>query len=422
MRRRASILCAATLAVLAALLALLAMAAAAPAASTTSPPPVSESEVDPGAVSGGPTAVPSGFPDQPANYEISPQQALRVADQDPKVLARKAELTSSDRLTASLSAEAVDVWEVGYYLNDEKVNLVIVDGETGVATESWTGPAVDWPMARGKSGQFGHVLNAPYVWIPLALIFLLGLWDFRRWRKWVHLDLLVLLSFGISQAFFNAAEIGVSVPLVLPAARLPARPHALDRLPRPRPRRRGGGGVAPDDAGLADDRRRDRPDRAAAGRQPRRLRRHRRRLRGRDRRRQDHPRRADLRRLLPRRQPDRRHLRPRQLLRLRPLRADLPVGRLLGRPPRRSRRRRLLRPRDDRRPLRARPRPGPPPPRGRARTTRKGGPIPNWVLLGTPEYRRVPASTRIGKTILAAGGSAAGSRPGSPIATATSSA
>ena len=101
-------------------------------------------------------------------------------------------------------------------------------------------------MARGKSGQFGHVLNAPYVWIPLALIFLLGLWDFRRWRKWVHLDLLVLLSFGISQAFFNAAEIGVSVPLYYPPLVYLLDPHALDRLPRPRPRRRGGGGAAPE--------------------------------------------------------------------------------------------------------------------------------------------------------------------------------
>jgi hypothetical protein len=217
-RRRASIPCAATLAVLSALLALSAILAlsAAPAAAGAGPPAVTESEAVPARVFGGPTAVPSGFPEKPADYAISPQQALRVADQDPKILARKAELTSSDRLTASLSAEAVDVWEVGYYLNDTKVNLVIVDGETGVATESWTGSAVDWPMARGKSGQFGHVLNAPYVWIPLALIFLLGLWDFRRWRKWVHLDLLVLLSFGISQAFFNAAEIGVSVPLYYP--------------------------------------------------------------------------------------------------------------------------------------------------------------------------------------------------------------
>ncbi len=94
-------------------------------------------------------------------------------------------------------------------------------------------------MARGKPGQFGHVLNAPYVWIPLALVFLLGLWDFRRWRKWVHLDLLVLLAFGISQAFFNAAEIGTSVPIVYPLLVyllirmlwIGFRGHGLDRSP-----------------------------------------------------------------------------------------------------------------------------------------------------------------------------------------------
>ena len=44
----------------------------------------------------------------------------------------------------------------------------------------------------------------------------LGLFDFRRWRRIVHLDLLVLLSFGISEIFFNAANIGVSVPLAYP--------------------------------------------------------------------------------------------------------------------------------------------------------------------------------------------------------------
>ncbi len=89
-------------------------------------------------------------------------------------------------------------------------------------------------MARGYEGQFGHLLNAPYVWIPLALIFLIGLFDFRRPGRIAHLDLLVLLSFGVSHYFFNRGEIGVSVPLVYPAARLPARPHALDRVPRRR--------------------------------------------------------------------------------------------------------------------------------------------------------------------------------------------
>jgi hypothetical protein len=71
-------------------------------------------------------------------------------------------------------------------------------------------------MARGYTGQFGHKLNAPYVWLPLAAIFLLALFDFRRKLRVAHLDLLVLLSFGISEIYFNAGEIGVSVPLAYP--------------------------------------------------------------------------------------------------------------------------------------------------------------------------------------------------------------
>jgi hypothetical protein len=71
-------------------------------------------------------------------------------------------------------------------------------------------------MARGNEGQFGHLLNAPYVWFPIALIFLVGLFDFRRPGRIAHLDLLVLLSFGISHYFFNRGEIGLSAPLAYP--------------------------------------------------------------------------------------------------------------------------------------------------------------------------------------------------------------
>ena len=163
-----------------------------------------------------PTPTPDGFPDGPGDYEVTAEQALEAADRDPKILERKRELGAGEGLTAQIQAEAVTVWEVGYFLDDEKLNLVIVDGKTGEVKESWTGDAVSWPMARGREGQFGHLLNAPWVWGPLAAVFLLGLVDFRRWRKWAHLDLVVLLSFGISQAFFNAAEIGVSVPLYYP--------------------------------------------------------------------------------------------------------------------------------------------------------------------------------------------------------------
>src|SRR3954447_18842270 len=71
-------------------------------------------------------------------------------------------------------------------------------------------------MARGYSGAFGHKLNAPYVFLPLCAIFLLGLVDWRRLRRVANLDLVVLLGFGVSHYFFNRADIGVSVPLVYP--------------------------------------------------------------------------------------------------------------------------------------------------------------------------------------------------------------
>ena len=91
---------------------------------------------------------------------------------------------------------------------------------------------------------------------------------------------------AISQIFFNAGDIGVSVPLAYPPLALPARAHALDRLPRAG---RGAAPVAPvawlGDRGVV-------PARLSGGAQHRRLRRHRRRLRGRDRRRPHHPRRA----------------------------------------------------------------------------------------------------------------------------------
>ncbi len=121
-------------------------------------------------------------------------------------------------------------WEVSFFAAGTKEVLVVVDGNSGEITESWTGEQVAWPMARGHEGQFGHLLNAPYVWIPMALIFFFALFDFRNPRRIAHLDLLVLLSFGISHAFFNSADIGVSVPLYYPPLIYLLVAHALHRL------------------------------------------------------------------------------------------------------------------------------------------------------------------------------------------------
>jgi hypothetical protein len=112
------------------------------------------------------------------------------------------------------SAAKVDgKWEVAYFADDKEVALVLVDPLSGLISESWTGYQVAWKMARGYSGAFGHKLNAPYVFLPLCALFLLGLVDWRRLWRVSNLDLLALLGFGASHFFFNRAEIGVSVPL-----------------------------------------------------------------------------------------------------------------------------------------------------------------------------------------------------------------
>jgi len=92
-----------------------------------------------------------------------------------------------------------------------------VEDATGRVTDVRTGPQVAWQMARGRPGAFGgKTLLKPSVWLALCLVFFLGLADLRRPLSTRNLDLLVLLTFSISLAFFNRGEIFRSVPLVYP--------------------------------------------------------------------------------------------------------------------------------------------------------------------------------------------------------------
>ena len=139
-------------------------------------------------------------------------EAVRVANRDSNVVKERRE---NGALTHGVS-KVEGHWEVAYFAGGKEVALVYVDPATGEVTESWTGYQVLWKMARGYSGAFGHELNAPYVFLPLCALFLLGLLDWRRPWRVATLDLLVLLGFGVSNYFFNRADIGVSVPLVYP--------------------------------------------------------------------------------------------------------------------------------------------------------------------------------------------------------------
>ncbi len=157
-------------------------------------------------------ATPAHAAADPSPSRISEAQATRAADRDSKVVEERRENHG-----LSSSAHFVDGnWEVAYFADGDEVALALVDPATGMVRESWTGYQVTWKMARGYSGAFGHKLNAPYVFLPICALFLIGLVDWRRLRRAANLDLLVLLGFGVSHFFFNRAEIGVSVPLVYP--------------------------------------------------------------------------------------------------------------------------------------------------------------------------------------------------------------
>jgi hypothetical protein len=143
---------------------------------------------------------------------ISELEATRAADSSP---AAERERRENGPLTSSASYRE-DHWQVAYFAGEEEVAVVYVDRYHPEVSEEWTGFQVAWKMARGYSGAFGHSLNSPFVFVPLCLIFLIGLFDWRRWRRAANLDLLFLLGFTASNYFFNRGEIGVSVPLQYP--------------------------------------------------------------------------------------------------------------------------------------------------------------------------------------------------------------
>jgi hypothetical protein len=93
----------------------------------------------------------------------------------------------------------------------------VVHDTSGVVSEAWTGPQVAWKMARGREGAFGgKMLLRPYVWLAFCIVFLVGLANVRQPLSMRNLDLLALLGFTASLAFFDRGEVFRSVPLVYP--------------------------------------------------------------------------------------------------------------------------------------------------------------------------------------------------------------
>jgi hypothetical protein len=172
----------------------------------------------------------------PAGYRLTAQRVLALARHDPRV---RAELRKHPKAVAYEYTKGAPTWQVSWFSHTKpqrELLQVYVDDNTGAVTQAWTGYQVAWSMARGYPGAFGRRVNAWYIWVPFCLLFAAPFLPvpFRRARHpsspeggegtssgcrrpslW-HLDILVLLSFSVSLAFFNHAKIGLSVPLVYP--------------------------------------------------------------------------------------------------------------------------------------------------------------------------------------------------------------
>jgi hypothetical protein len=154
----------------------------------------------------------------PAGFRLDAAQVQRIAQADPRV---RAEVRRHPRAEPYEYTKGPGQWQVSWFSEtkpQKELMQVYVSDATGRVTQVWTGFQVAWTMARGYPGAFGRQVNAWYIWIPLCILFVAPfVWPGRRRRPPLFaVDLLMLLGFSVSLAFFNHAAIGLSVPLVYP--------------------------------------------------------------------------------------------------------------------------------------------------------------------------------------------------------------
>jgi hypothetical protein len=165
------------------------------------------------ALAGDTVTRPASQTEPPRGYDLSAREVVRLADRTEAV---RAEREEHPRMRPTAVFERPRRWRVSYHAGGEEVARVVLDDASARVEEAWRGAQVAWPMARGYEGAFGRSVNAPWIWLPFCLLFLLPFVDPRRPLRLLHLDLLALLAFGASHAMFNRGEIGWSVPLAYP--------------------------------------------------------------------------------------------------------------------------------------------------------------------------------------------------------------
>jgi hypothetical protein len=155
----------------------------------------------------------------PAGYRLTGNTVLATAKKNPVLIE---ELKKHPHLVGYVYTRGPGVWQVSYFTPPDPPKSQIellqlyVSDTSGDVTQVWTGYQVAWTMARGYPGAFGRDINKLYIWLPLCALFLLPFIPWRRRPTLWHLDLLMLLGFCVSLAFFNNANLGLAEPIIYP--------------------------------------------------------------------------------------------------------------------------------------------------------------------------------------------------------------
>jgi hypothetical protein len=187
------------------------LVAAASAQTTSAATPTTTTTTDPNAVIGVPDLT-----KPPPGRRMTGRVVQRIAERVPKVVRERRKHPGS---FPSVYTKGPGRWQVSFFTKGQpqrEFAQVYVDDATGRVTEAWTGFQVAWTMARGYPGAFARKMNSPWVWIPLTILFVAPFVDWRRPLRMLNLDVAALAAFGVSVAFFNDAQIGVSVPFAYP--------------------------------------------------------------------------------------------------------------------------------------------------------------------------------------------------------------
>jgi hypothetical protein len=147
------------------------------------------------------------------HHKLTPGQATAIATGalTPSGSVRRFETRA--RAAAGLPQQ----WQVDYFdAAGKDVGQVVIDDAGACVVERWTGTQVETKLARGYQGAVAGKVNRWWIWLPLCVLFLAPFIDPRRPLRLIHLDLLALLAFSVSLAFFNQARIEASVALVYP--------------------------------------------------------------------------------------------------------------------------------------------------------------------------------------------------------------